>query len=143
MLKIPPDYTFVVQIVIFVVLWIALKRLWFDPALRVIRERAARSEGTVAEARAIQAEAERLRARHAAALDEARVEAQREMQEVLRAAETEQKRYIAEAREEAHRTLAEMRTRVAEEVAIARRGLRDSAQDVARIVAEKVLGRRV
>jgi len=143
MLKIPPDYTFLVQIVIFVALWIVLKRLWFDPALRVIRERAARSEGAVAEARAIQAEAERLRAQHAAALDEARAEAQREMQEIVRDAEAQQKRLIAEAREEARRTLAEVRSRVAEEVAVARRGLRDSAQEVARIVAEKVLGRRV
>src|SRR6476646_5798086 len=143
MLKIPPDYTFLVQIVIFVALWITLKRLWFDPALRIIRERAARSEGAVAEARAIQAEAERLRTQHAAALDEARAEAQREMQDVLREAEAEQKRLIDEAREDARRTLGEVRGRVAEEVAIARRGLRDAAEDVARIVTEKVLGRRV
>jgi F-type H+-transporting ATPase subunit b len=143
MLKIPPDYTFLVQIVIFVALWIALKRLWFDPALRIIRERAARSEGAVAEARTIQAEAERLRAQHATALDEARAEAQREMQDVLREAEARQKRLIDEAREEARRTLDEVRGRVAEEVATARRGLRDSAQDVARIVTQKLLGRTV
>src|SRR5690349_3881804 len=135
MLKIPPDYTFLVQIVIFVALWIALKRLWFDPALRVVRERATRSEGAVAEARSIQAEAERLRAQHAAALDEARAEAQRGMQEIVREAEAEQRRLIGEAREEAHRTLTEVRSRVAEEVAVARRGLRDSAGEVARIVA--------
>jgi F-type H+-transporting ATPase subunit b len=143
MLKIPPDYTFLVQIVIFVALWMVLKRLWFDPALRLIRERAARSEGAIAEARAIQSEAERLRAQHAGALDEARAEAQREMQEVLRTAEAQQKRLIEEARHEARRTLEEVRGRVAEEVVIARRGLRDSAQEVARIVAQKLLGRTV
>ena len=143
MLKIPPDYTFLVQIVIFVALWMALKRLWFDPALRLIRERAARSEGAIAEARGIQSEAERLRAQHAVALDEARAEAQREMQEVLRTAEAQQKRLIAEARDEARRTLEEVRGRVAEEVVIARRGLTDSAQEVARIVAQKLLGRAV
>jgi F0F1-type ATP synthase membrane subunit b/b' len=48
MLKIPPDYTFVVQIALFVALWIVLKRFWFDPALRIVRERAARSEGAIA-----------------------------------------------------------------------------------------------
>src|SRR5438874_737131 len=69
------DYTFVVQIALFVALWVVLKRLWFDPALRVIRERTARSEGAVREARAIQTEAERLRAEHAAALDQAKGEA--------------------------------------------------------------------
>jgi F0F1-type ATP synthase membrane subunit b/b' len=143
MLKIPPDYTFLVQIVIFVALWIVLKRLWFDPALRIVRERASRSEGAIAEARAIKEEAEHLAARHAAALDEAKAEAQRQMQEALRKAEAEQKRLIDEAREETRHTLGEVRGRVAEEVAIARRGLRDSAEEVARIVAEKVLGRRV
>ena len=143
MLKIPPDYTFLVQIAIFVVVWVALSRLWFGPALRVIRERAARSEGAIREARAVQAEAERLRLEHAAALDAARDEAHREMQEVVRGAEAEQKRLLAEAREEAQRTLAEVRTRVAEEVAAARRGLRAQVGEIAREVAQKVVGRSV
>ena len=87
MLKIPPDYTFVVEIIIFVALWLALRRFVFEPALRIIHERTRRSEGAIAEARAIQAEAERLRAQHAAALDEARGAAQREMQEIVRGAD--------------------------------------------------------
>ncbi len=143
MLKIPPDYTFLVQILIFLVLWVALKRLLFAPALRIIHERTTRSEGAVQEARAIQAEAERLRAAQAAALDEARGEAQRELQELLRGAEAEQKQLIAEARDEAQRTLAEVRTRIAEEVAAARHGVREQAEQIAREVSRKVLGRAV
>jgi F-type H+-transporting ATPase subunit b len=143
MLKIPPDYTFLLEIVLFVVLWIVLKRLWFDPALRVIRERAARSEGAVAEARAVQVDAERLRAEHAAALDQARDEAHREMQDILRSAEAEQKRLLAEARNDAQRTLGEARSRIAEEVAEARRALRTDAESIAQDVVRKVLGRAV
>ena len=143
MLKIPPDYTFVVQIALFLALWIVLKRFWFDPALRILRERASRSEGAVAEARAIQAEAERLRAEHAGALDEVRAEAQRDMQHIVREAEAEQKRIIEEAREEAQRAITDVRARIAEDVAVARQELRESAQDIARTVAEKVLGRGV
>jgi F0F1-type ATP synthase membrane subunit b/b' len=141
MLKIPPDITFVYQIGLFLILWFLMKRLWVDPALRVIRERASRSEGAVQEARAIQDEAGRLRAEHAAALAAARGEAQREMQEILRGAEAEQKRLIAEARAEAERTLDEARARMAEDVATARRALLDSAGELARMVAQKVLGR--
>src|SRR5881628_507019 len=100
MLQIPPDYTFLVQIAIFLVLWLVLKRLWFDPALRIVRARRARSEGAIAEARALQAEAERMRAEHAAALDDARAEAEREVQEIVRHAEIEQRRLIGDAREE-------------------------------------------
>jgi len=136
MLKIPPDYTFVVEIVIFVALWIALRHFWFEPALRIIRERARRSEGAIEEARAIQAEAERLRAEHAAALDEARSEAQREMQEILRLAEAEQKQVLAAARDDAQRTLTEVRARIAEEVTAAPAGLREQAREIARQLAE-------
>src|SRR5438093_652234 len=140
MLKIPPDYTFVIQIVIFVALWIALRRFWFEPALRLIRERARRSEGAITEARAIQVDAERLRAEHAAALDEARDEAQREMQEMFRAAEAEQKQMLAAAHDDAQRTLTEVRSRIADEVTAARAGLRVQAREIAREVARATVG---
>jgi F-type H+-transporting ATPase subunit b len=143
MLKIPPDFTFVYQIGLFLVLFVLLKALWFGPALQVIRERAVRSEGAVKEARAIQAEAEKLRAEHEATLEAARAEAQRDMQEVVRAAEAEQKRMIDAARADARRTLEDVRARMAEEIAAARRGLRDSAGEIARAVAQKILGRPV
>jgi F-type H+-transporting ATPase subunit b len=143
MLKIPPDYTFVLEIVIFVVFWVAMKRLWIDPALRVIHERSRRSEGAIREAERLQAEAERMRAAHAAALDEAKAEAHREMQEIVRVAEAEQQRLIGEARAEAQRTLSDVRVRVVEEMAAARQGLRAQAGEIAREVARKVLGREV
>jgi len=143
MLKIPPDYTFLLEIVLFVALWIGLKRLWFDPALRIIRERAKRTDGAIAEARAAQAEAERLRAETGTALDQARSEAQREMQEIVRGAEAEQKRLLDEARGDAQRVLGEARARIAEEVADARRSLRADAETIAQEVVRKVLGRAV
>jgi F-type H+-transporting ATPase subunit b len=143
MLKIPPDYTFVLQILIFVVFWVAMKRLWIDPALRILHERARRSEGAIREAERLQAEAERMRAEQAAALDVARDEAQREMHEIVRTAEVEQQRLIGEARAEAQRTLGDVRTRIAEEMAAARQGLHAQAGEIAREVARKVLGRAV
>jgi len=140
-MQIPPDYTFLVQIALFVVFWLLLKRLWFDPALRITHERATRSEGAIKEARAIQAEVEQMRAQHAAALDEVRSETQREMQEILRSAEQEQKRMIAEAREEARRTLADVQGRIGDEVATARQDLREQAREIAQEVVRKILGR--
>lgn len=143
MLKIPPDQTFVLQIVLFVVLWLVLKRWWFEPALRVLHERRKRSEGAVGEARQLQAEADRLRREHAAALEQTRREAQREMQEIVREAEAEQKRIVGEATATAEGLLAEARSRVADEIATARRDLHGQVQDIARAVAAKVLGRAV
>src|SRR2546422_2093411 len=143
MLKIPPDQTFLIQIVLFVALWLVLKRWWFEPALRVITERRARSEGAVREAQAVQAEAERLRREHAAALEAAKSEAQREVQGMLRDAEVEQKRLVAEASADAQRLLGGVRVRIGEDVATARRELRSQVQDIAREVARKVLGRAI
>lgn len=144
MLQIPPDYTtLLVQVAVIVTLWVVLHRLWFGPALRVIHERTKRSEGALEEARAVQAEAEALRARHATAIEEARAEAQREMQEIVRSAEAEQRRLIGDARDEAQRVLNDARARIAEEVSVARRDLRTQADQIAREVARKVLGRPV
>jgi F-type H+-transporting ATPase subunit b len=97
--------------------------------------------GGLREAEAIRAEAEKLRARHATAMEEARAAAQREMHEIVRAAESEQKRLITEAREDTQRTLEDVRGRIAEEVAAARQELRADADKIAREVVRKILGR--
>src|SRR5438128_2485705 len=127
MLKIPPDQTFLIQIAIFVVFWLLVRRLWFEPALRLIRERTVRSEGAIGEARAIEAEAERLRAEHAAALDQTRSEAQRELQEIVRRAEAEREReqLIARGRQAADRIRADARVLAEQEFVAARNALRD------------------
>jgi F-type H+-transporting ATPase subunit b len=137
------NYSLAVQALLFVVLWIALKRLWFDPALRLLKERAVRSQGQIAEARALEAEVERLRQEHNLAMQQAKAETQREVAEMLRRAEAEQKQLIAQASEDAQRTLAEVRGRVAEEVAAARKSLSGEVGTIAREVARVVVGRAV
>src|SRR5262249_15973079 len=97
------NYSLVVQAALFVALWLALKRLWLDGGLRVLAERAKRSEGQVAEARRLEAEIEQLRREHQAALQKARSDAQREVADIMRRAEAEQKQLIAQATEEAQR----------------------------------------
>jgi F-type H+-transporting ATPase subunit b len=137
------NYSLAVQIVLFVALWMALKHFWFDPALRLLKERRTRSEGEIEKARALEAEVERLRREHSAALQEAKAEAQREVAEIIRQAEAEQKQLIARANEDAQRTLAEVRVRVAEDVATARRSLSAEVGAIARDVARQVIGRAV
>ena len=144
-MDIPKEFfpVLLVQIALFLGLWMVLKRLWFDPALKVIAAREARSHGAVAAAEALHAEVERLRQQHTAAIDAAKAEAQREVQEILRQAETEQRRVIGEATDAAQRNLAEARERVAQEVAAARQGLQADVHAIAREVATAVLGRPI
>jgi F-type H+-transporting ATPase subunit b len=144
-MDIPKEFfpVLLVQIALFLGLWVVLKRWWFDPALRVIAAREAHSRGAVAEAKALQAEAERLRREHAAAIDQAKAEAQVEVQELLRQADAEQRRLIGQATESAQRTAMETRERVAREVAEARQRLQADVHAIAREVAKAVLGRAV
>lgn len=144
-MDIPKEFlpVLLVQIALFLGLWILLKRLWFDPALRVIAERERRSHGSVAEANRLQAEAERLRREHDAAIAEAKGEAQRDVQDLLRQADTAQRALIDEATAEAQRIATEMRERVANEVATARKSLQAEIDVIAREVAKATLGRAV
>jgi F-type H+-transporting ATPase subunit b len=137
------NYTLVVQVAIFVALWLTLKRLWFEPAQALIRERTRRSEGQIEAARKLEAEIDRLRREHHAALEKARSEAQREVAEIMRRAEAEQKELIAAATEDAQNTLADVRARVAEEVATARKSLSADVGAIAREVVRTVMGRTV
>jgi len=142
MLEIPPNFPILLlQAAIFVVLWMLLARLWFGPALRVIRERNARSAGALEKAKAVQAEAEALHARHAGAIEDARAEAHRDMEQLVRGAQAEQRKAIEAAHDEAHRVLTDARGKIAEEVAAARQELRNQAEQIANEVARKVLGR--
>ena len=143
MLKIPPDSTFVVQMLVFAVLFVVLRRWWFEPVLRVMEERRRRSEGAIAEARAIEAEVVRLRAEHEAALAETRARVEQELDGMLRRAEGEQARIVDEATQEAQRALADVRGRLAEELAAARKRLDAQVQDISRDVARMILGRAV
>src|SRR5215472_11338238 len=129
------NYTLAVQAVLFVVLWIALKQLWFDPTLRLLKERSARSQGQMAAARELEAQLEQLRQERNLAIQQAKAEVQREIAEMLRRAEAEQKQLIAQANEEAQHTLADVRSRVAEEVAAARKSLSSDVGAIAREVA--------
>ena len=143
MLKIPPDATFLYQIALFFVVWMLLKRFWITPALRVLKERSARSAGAVEQAEKVQAEVARMRQEHATALEQTRAEARREVEDILRTAEQEQKRLVDEATTAAQATLAEARGRIAQEVSTARAELDAQVGTIARQVATAALGRTV
>ena len=144
-MDIPKEFfpVLLVQIALFLGLWMVLKRFWFDPALRVIAAREKHSHGSIAEAKRLQDEAERLRREHAAAMDQARSEAQREVQDLLRQADATHRELIEQATADAHRTASEMREHVATEVAAARKELQAEAHTIARELAKTVLGRAV
>jgi len=144
-MDIPKEFVpvLLVQIALFLALWMVLKRLWFDPVLRVLAAREKRTHGAIAEAKHLQDDAERMRREHEAAMAAAKAEAQREVQEMLRKVDASQRELIEQATADAQRTANEVRERVASEVASARQSLQGEVDAIAHELARVVVGRTV
>lgn len=137
------DYSVLIQIIFFLILWYLLSRLLFKPYLTLLEEREKRTSGTKSDTVALTEEAERLRADYenkiaqvreqAEAAKEAIVdEGRRAREQLLERARVEAAKMLQAAREEIQRQLQEGRATAVRE-----------AQAFARQMAEKILGRRV
>lgn len=137
------DYTFVVQIVLFLALLFLLRRLLFTPFVALLEEREKKTEGTRSEATALMAEGERLRAEYESAVAEARDRGAALKEGILQEAQRARERILTEAREQAAVKLAAAREEVRQEMAKARQLAAREAEAIARQMAEKVLGRKI
>lgn len=137
------DLTVVGMIALFIVLFIGLKPMLFDPMLKLFEEREKRIDGAKKEARQMDQksagaqtkyEAEMARVRGAANLerDKLRAEGQKTENDIL-----------SKVREGTSKTLEDGRKRAADEVAKARSQLKADAGTLARDLASRVLGREV
>jgi F0F1-type ATP synthase membrane subunit b/b' len=142
MLKIPPDWgTFFALIVSFLVFWFIFKRLFFDPFLKLLEDRAnrfkslkARTEKLVQEAKA----AEELRQQR---LGSVRRQALAERETERRAAEEEAARITEEARAAARQSVEEVRAEIERQLRNAEQQLGELGENLAAELAERVLGR--
>lgn len=141
MLTFPPDFTFVVQIVLFFVLWAGLKRLLFDPVMAVLDARQARTTGAREAALRVRSETELAAADYEHRLQEARGEALREAGRLRAETAAEERRLIEAAREAAGRELAVLRDTLARQAEAARPALEAEAREVARRMVERIAGR--
>ncbi|MGH8007990.1 MAG: ATP synthase F0 subunit B [Candidatus Binatia bacterium] len=141
MLSFPPDWTFVVQIILFLVLWICLRRLLFEPNLVVLKKREQRGAGALQEASRVKIEAEEMAEQYKTRLAQARAGAMQQVDTVYRAAEEQARHLIEAARTEAAQTVTRMRETLSQELVAARQDLEKGVPDFSRDIAEKLLGR--
>ncbi len=132
------DYSFAIQLATFIILWIGLKRLLFDPVLQVLDERAKRTVAAQAEAERMIASADAAREAYERSIHELRVEMAHEAATARAAAQDEYQRTLAEARAAATEELVAMRAAVAAQVETARRQLAEHADTVAAEMLERV-----
>ena len=141
MLSFPPDWTFVFQILLFLVLWTFLRRLLFEPNLAVLKTREDRGAGALKEASQVKAEAEEMGEQYRTRLTEIRAGAMQQVDIVYREAEEQTRALLVSARADAARTVAGMRETLAQELAEARQSLTASVPTFSREIAAKLLGR--
>jgi F0F1-type ATP synthase membrane subunit b/b' len=140
MIKLPPDITFVIQVLSFLIFWQIMKRLLFAPVQRALEARAARTNGERARAETLQAEARARAAEVNAVLDEVRRQGVRQAEE-LRGRSEEQERVLLErSRADVLALLERERAVTRSQVEAARVPLRAEAERLADQVVAKVLG---
>jgi F-type H+-transporting ATPase subunit b len=142
-IQVDVDWTFAVQVVLFVGLTLILKPILFDPMLKLFEEREKRIDGAKAQARKIDEksatalskyEAEMAKARAAANTEREKIrgEALKREQEILGAVRTSTAKVIEDGKRAAHA-----------EAERARATLKGDATAMARELASRVLGREV
>ncbi len=141
MLAIPPDFSFVVQIVSFFVLWLALKRLVWDPMLRVLEERESRTIGARARAEELQATASGDEAEYDRRLREVRSGLLAESKTARARVEAEEREIISVAHLQAGEELAALRKSLTQQAQEAREGLDRAARGLAQDIVQRVVGR--
>lgn len=137
------DYSILLQMLLFVILWVVLTKVLFQPYVSLLEERERKTEGAQEESFALEEEGERLRVLYEEGIAKARAAgvAAKEaiLQEVRQQREHLLNRARAEALEGLERARLEIRNQLSREREIAIREADIIAQDM----AEKVLGRRV
>jgi len=143
MLTFPPDISFVFQIVLFIVLWVGLKRLLFDPVLHVLETRDARTSGLNREATAMKASAEQSAAEYERRMAAARLQISAQAEAQRAAAHTEERQLTAAARQEASSRLMQLRETLAGEAEAARGAIAAEARDLSVRMFERAVGKEI
>ena len=141
MIKLPPDWTFLAQLVSFLVFWQFMKWALFGPVQRVLEARAARTTGNHARAETLRTEVAALTAEVDAELNEGRRAGAREAEEIRRRAEAQEQAILTRYRDEAQQLVERERASIRQQVEAVRAPLRSEAERLASNVVTKVLGR--
>lgn len=138
-----PDWTALVQLVIFLVLVVLLSRLLFKPILKLLEKRDDLIHGGKRQADQFTAKAKELMGQYEQGLAEARRRALAERERLKAEALSIEAEMLKRVGEECQRFLEETKAKIQAESARAKEDLRKQADLISLEIAEKVLGRKV
>lgn len=137
------DATLLFQLGLILVLTVLLRALIFRPYLANLDARTTRTDDTRRDAAALRTKADELAQRYDAAVASARSTGLGERGGLRTEGQANKDEAVGRARADATKTLEAGRAKVESDVSVAREQLLGQVDDIARLVAEKVLGRSV
>ncbi len=139
-MNLTPDFTLVLQVILFIIVWRGLSRLAFTPTSEVLAQRVQRTVAAEREAVAMVSSAGADRDTYDRTVQERRAQMATEIASARNAAQEESSRALNDAREAANKGLAAQRAVVAEQIDSARAKLSSSADEIAAQMLGRVTG---
>jgi F-type H+-transporting ATPase subunit b len=137
------DYSIVYQIVLFVVLWLILNKLLFQPYLRSLEEREHKTTGAQHDSVELEHEGAKLKAQFDEKIAQGQTAGYAAKEAINQDARQQREAILGRARDEATRTLDQVRLEVAAAMEQENRLAAAAVSAVAADMVHKVLGRRV
>lgn len=137
------DFSVLTQIILFIGLWLILRRVLFEPYMRLLQNREQRTDGLQAQAETLTREGQQLQAEYEAAIARAREEGESIKNEIRGEAEQARERIVSEGQSIASQTLQAVRQEIARDMTAARERTAKEAEALASEMVEKVLGRKI
>lgn len=131
---------FISQLVAFLVLFFVLQKFVWPVMVRTLDKRALTIQEGVENAERARRELAEAEKRISAMMDEARLEAQRTLEQARKAGERVRAEIETEARDRAQKTVEQAQARIQQEIAQARTELRQQVADLAILAAGHVIG---
>jgi F-type H+-transporting ATPase subunit b len=137
------DYSIAYQIVLFVVLWLILNKLLFQPYLRLLEEREHRTTGAQHDSVDIEHEGAKLKAQFDEKMAQGQAAGYAAKETIIQEARQQREKILSQARDEAGSSLEQVRQQIAAAMEQEKRLLAAEVSAVAVDMVNKVLGRRV
>ena len=137
------DATLFIQLGVFLIMIILLRKLLFAPVIRLVEARYEATDGALSAAKELEEEAGRLNDHVEEELKKVETAATADREAMVEEACVKEREVLRKARDDAHTMLVKMRKKAEEEAASARAALEIEIDSLAAMVVRKVLGREL
>jgi F-type H+-transporting ATPase subunit b len=137
------DYSIVYQIVLFVVLWLILNKLLFQPYLRLLEEREHQTTGAQHDSVDLENEGAKLKAQFDEKMAQGQADGYAAKEAINQDARQQREKILGQARDEAARSLEQIRLEITAAMEQEKRLAATEVSAVAADMVNKVLGRKV